>query len=77
MGNPTEMHRPLLAGTRVKSSAHDGYGTLTGLATRYADGKRVLVTCRHVMARNVLNPPRTTEMYQVDGNAGQKVGGLL
>ena len=48
MGNRTESHRPLLAGIRVKSSAHDGYGTLTGLATRYEDGKRVLVTNLHV-----------------------------
>ena len=48
MGNRTEFHRPLLAGIRIKSSAHDSHGTLTGLATRYEDGKRVLVTCRHV-----------------------------
>ena len=48
MGNLTEFHRPLLAGIRIKSSAHDEYGTLTGLATRYEDGKRVLVTNLHV-----------------------------
>ena len=43
MGNLTEFHRPLLAGIRIKSSAHDEYGTLTGLATRYED-KGKLVT---------------------------------
>ena len=48
MGNRTEFHRPLLAGIRVKSSAHDSHGTLTGLATRNSDGKRVLVTNLHV-----------------------------
>ena len=48
MGRAREKHRPLLSGIGVKSSAHDSHGTLTGLATRYEDGKRVLVTCRHV-----------------------------
>ena len=78
MGNRTERHRPLLAGLKITSSDQGGSGTLTGLATRYADGKRVLVTNLHVMARNVLNPSRTTEMYQVDSNtADDKVGRML
>ena len=48
MGELHERHSPLLAGVKVASSADVLPGTLTGLATRYADGKRVLVTNLHV-----------------------------
>ena len=48
MGNLTERNRPLRAGLKITSSDQGGSGTLTGLATRYADGKRVLVTNLHV-----------------------------
>ena len=48
MTDATEFHQPLFSGTRIRSSAHNEFGTLTGLATRWADGKRVLVTARHV-----------------------------
>ena len=47
MDNPNESHRPLLAGLKITSSVGHS-GTLTGLATRYEDGKRVLVTNLHV-----------------------------
>ena len=77
MGNPTEMHRPLLAGIRVKSSAHDGYGTLTGLATRYEDGKRVLVTNLHVLTGSQLNASGAEEMYQGGTSDSHKVGRIL
>ena len=78
MGNLTERHRPLLAGLKITSSDQGGSGTLTGLATRRADGKRVLVTNLHVMDRDMLNPSRDTRMYQVlRNNDGEEVGRLL
>lgn len=48
-------HRPLLSGLKIDalSKNDDGTytrvnrGTLTGLATRKSDGKKVLVTCPH------------------------------
>ena len=47
MGVTNTFHRPLTAGIGI--SASDGSSaTLTGLATRRADGKRVLVTNLHV-----------------------------
>ena len=48
MGELHEHHSPLLAGIKVASSADINPGTLTGLATRNSDGKRVLVTNLHV-----------------------------
>ena len=48
MGELHERHSTLLAGIKVASSADVLPGTLTGLATRNADGKRVLVTNLHV-----------------------------
>ena len=48
MGLSNTRHRPLVAGVEI--SASDGNsGTLTGLATRDSDGKKVLVTraCSH------------------------------
>ena len=77
MGNPTEMHRPLLAGIRVKSSTHEGHGTLTGLATRYEDGKRVLVTNLHVLTGAQLNASGAEEMYQGGDSDSHKVGKIL
>ena len=52
MGAANTRHRPLTAGIGVSDS--DGtQGTLTGLATRRSDGKKVLVTNLHVMAGSV------------------------
>ena len=79
MGRAREKHRPLLSGIGVKSSAHDSHGTLTGLATRDTDGKRVLVTCRHVMAaHDAINPTGDEVLYHIDkNNSEHKVGKLL
>ena len=50
-------HRPLLSGLRIDALKNENGtytkingGTLTGLAIRNADNKKVLVTCHHVMA---------------------------
>ena len=79
MNDPTARHRPLLAGTKVHSSAVPLPGTLTGLATRYADGKRVLVTNLHVMAaHDAINPTGDEVLYHIDkNNSEHKVGKLL
>ena len=42
-------HRSLEAGIGIKVTAGN-YGTLTGLATRNSDGKKVLVTNLHSIA---------------------------
>ena len=79
MDNPNESHRPLLAGLKITSSVGHS-GTLTGLATRRADGKRVLVTCLHVVTGPSLNPSEdeTIEIYQGDRKIpSYKVGKLL
>ena len=51
-------HRPLWSGLRIQSGTQgkyaigrEGAGTLTGLATRKSDGKKMLVTNMHVMGR--------------------------
>ncbi len=79
MGELHERHSTLLAGIKVASSADVLPGTLTGLATRNADGKRVLVTCRHVMAaHDVINPTGDEVMYHIDKNdAEHRVGKIL
>ena len=57
-------------------------GTLTGLATRRSDGKRVLATNLHVMSPNILGrrpvPVGNEEMHQPNylGRASRKVGRL-
>ena len=53
MSDSDSHHRPLMAGIEIKTKTPElperkETGTLTGLATRNTDGKRVLVTCRHV-----------------------------
>ena len=78
MGVTNTFHRPLTAGIGI--SASDGSSaTLTGLATRRADGKRVLVTNRHLMATSASpNPEGEVFVYQPDdSNIGHKVGKLL
>ena len=57
MSELTTFHRPLLGGVQVESAV---FGTLTGLATRRSDGKRVLVTNLHVMAGSVHTIGRLT-----------------
>ena len=55
-----KQHRPLVSGILIRSGKivnnepqEIEFGTLTGLATRDSDGKKVLVTNLHVMARSV------------------------
>ena len=57
-----ERHRPLLSGIRILSGTEgryaigqDGAGTLTGLATRNSDGRKMLGTNMHVMAGKGVN----------------------
>ena len=54
MGVVSSRHRPLMAGLQILAPGSRpgtrAYGTLTGLATRNSDGKRVLVTNLHVVS---------------------------
>ena len=60
MPSQHEKHRPVIGGimisvafTRLGNSLlQQGKGTLTGLATRDSDGKKVLVTNLHVASTN-------------------------
>ena len=75
MGVTTSRHRPLLAGIGIKAS--DGRsGTLTGLATRHSDGKKVLVTNLHVVSTSGWTVSGSEEMYQWAVNNADKVGRL-
>ena len=57
---------------------HIADGTLTGLATRNSDNKKVLVTCLHVMTGSVqTNPSGDEEMYQGSLSADRKVGSRI
>ena len=80
-------HRPLASGIRIRSGKKKGNGletieggTLTGLATRNSDGKKVLVTNLHVMAGlsdgEPQEPSGNEEMYQESVSADKKVGSL-
>ena len=51
MGERTTHHRPLVAGIGISASS-GAKGTLTGLATRNSDGKKVLVTNLHIVSTN-------------------------
>ena len=81
-------HRPLLSGIRIQSGTEgkyaiglDGAGTLTGLATRNSDGRKMLVTNLHVLAgkganSTLQNPSGNEEMYQESLTRDKKVGSL-
>ena len=93
MTRTRDEHRPLVSGIHVKSGIYEirrgvhavwsvGAGTLTGLATRNSDGKKVLVTNLHVMAGRsdsggYQNPSGDEEMYQGLLNPPDKVGSNL
>ena len=72
MVETNKSHRPLLSGIWVTSAKMvDGVlkpiqsGTLTAVATRNSDNKKVLVTCKHVLTGNNLVSPSGDEgMYQ-------------
>ena len=83
MGATSAYHRPLVSGIRVVNVKRDenegilssGVGTLTGLATRNSDGRKVLVTNLHVITGRIQrNPSGGEEMYQELVNATKKVG---
>ena len=86
MGITKTYHRPLVSGIVVLSGKTvgnrieiTGTGTLTGLATRDSDDKKVLVTNLHVMAGvdangNYRNPTGNEEMYQLANTEDKKVG---
>lgn len=78
-------HTPLLSGLAISSQIgpwnsprRAGGGTLTGLARRNSDGKKMLVTCLHVMAGkdngNYKNPTGQEKMYQGLANRENIVG---
>ena len=87
MGITSDSHTPLLSGIRIQSRTGTtnpqfaGAGTLTGLAIRHSDRKKMLVTCLHVMAGtddgNYRSPSGNEEMYQGRGLADDKVGSNL
>ena len=74
MGETSDHHRPLTSGIRIQSARtvggqteHIDSGTLTGPATRNSDGKKVLVTCLHVVTGRIgTNPSGGEELYQED-----------
>ena len=72
MGELTEKHRPIMAGIAIKrSGAASGpgagdvvtYGTLTAVARRKSDQKKVLVTNLHVVSKK-----GAAEFHRLDGN---------
>ena len=86
MDTGTQPH-PLMAGMRIEAirpgrPGPPNPGTLTGLATRRSDGKRVLATNLHVMSPNILGrrpvPVGNEEMHQPNylGRASRIVGRL-
>ena len=75
MGEINDRHRPLMAGIKIASS--ENRGTLTGLATRDSDGKRVLVTNLHIVKLSWLRPNGSEEVYQLDVSNPNRVGRLL
>ncbi len=84
MGVTRAYHRPLVSGIMVISAKkvgkmiqNIGGGTLTGLATRNSDGKKMLVTNLHVMTSSVqTNPSGNEEMYQMAMTDDRKVGAI-
>ncbi len=84
MGVTRAYHRPLVSGIMVITAKqvenriqNIGGGTLTGLATRNSDGKKMLVTNLHVMSGSVqTNPSGSEEMYQMAMTDDRKVGSL-
>ena len=91
MSVPNTSHRPLLAGLRIYAGTPSGSGTgadyfaagtLTGLATRDADNKPVLVTNMHNMSSlmtltNYRNPRGNEVMAQGGEGADDRVGAGL
>ncbi len=93
MGESNTNHRTLVSGIQIKGAVPvglanvpgvHGTGTLTGLATRNSDNKRVLVTNAHVLVGltaggGYRNPTSTKDenMHQGEGGRDDKVGDIL
>ena len=85
MSNVANSHRPLLGGVRIDAVGGGntgGWGTLTGLAVRNRDNKKILITNLHVMAgltnqRRLRNPTGAERMYQGGRSRQDLVGGSL
>ena len=75
MGLTLVSHRPLVAGIGISGS--DGsYGTLTGLATRNSDDKKVLVTNLHTVSLSGWTVSGNEEIYQFAVSNANRVGRL-
>ena len=84
MGESNTNHRTLVSGIQIKGAVPvglanvpgvHGTGTLTGLATRNSDNKRVLVTNAHVLVGltaggGYRNPTSTKDENMHQGKAG-------
>ena len=70
-----DSHRPLVAGIGISASGGN-YGTLTGLATRNSDGKKVLVTNLHVVSTSGWTVSGNENIYQFAVSNANKVGQL-
>ena len=82
MADHESRHRPTRAGLYVSSKRTTGEiltgGTLTGLASRDSDSKKVLVTNQHVMAGAMRNLTGNEEMYQaLPTDANDRVGNMI
>ena len=75
MGKPHLEHRPLQSGIQIASTARGAegaarqfhhFGTLTGVATRISDNKKVLVTNLHVVGDIAYQVNGTEEIFQQD-----------
>ena len=69
-------HRPLMAGISIRGALADEQGTLTGIAIRDSDKKRVLVTNLHVLVGTLLQvtPHLGLALYQLEQSETRKVG---
>ena len=85
MSGTRDYHRPLVSGIHMQSGTGSfsirtvGAGTLTGLATRNSDVKKMLVTNLHVMAGEgdngrFRNPSGDEEMHQPSTDLDYRVG---
>ena len=73
MTDPDTRHRPLVSGIAISTGKTDSEGkfeqlvhgcTFTGLATRVSDNEKVLVTNRHCIDDERLNPVGHIDLYQ-------------
>ena len=78
MGKTNTEHSTLVAGLFIEVVQNRGHviarvpgGTLTGIATRNLDGKKMLVTNRHVVSKSMYSDPMSAdEMHQITTKVG-------